>query len=364
MSPDSGTIKSGSNYEVTCKEGFTLSGSSTITCTNGQLSSPPTCTENPPNPCNKPNIENGKVTPETDKIESGTEYTVSCSEEFKISGPATIRCSDGTLSDLPSCTALRTCNIPSVTDSSITPDIAAIKSGSDYTIICSPGFTISGPSLVSCTDGQLSTLPTCVEDTPKSCNKPEILHGSVNPDSASVSSGFQLTVACTDGFRISGPSLVSCTDGQLSTLPTCVEDTPDSCNKPEILHGSVNPDSASVSSGSQLTVTCTDGFTISGPSQVACTDGKLSDLPTCTEDDDSCAKPNILDGTVSSDLVKVPSGSQIKVSCNSGYEMSGSEIVICSDGVLSDLPICTSGKVCCLVVFLPRHVLQLHVRYC
>ena len=217
---------------------------------------------------------------------------------------------------------------------------------------------------MSCTDGQLSTLPTCVEDTPDSCNKPEILHGSVNPDSASVSSGFQLTVTCTDGFTISGPSLVSCTDGQLSTLPTCVEDTPDSCNKPEILHGSVNPDSASVSSGFQLTVTCTDGFTISGPSLVSCTDGKLSDLPTCTEDDDSCAKPNILDGTVSSDLVKVPSGSQIKVSCNSGYEMSGSEMVICSDGVLSDLPTCTSGKVCCLAVFLPRHVLQLHVRYC
>ena len=46
VSPDSGTINSGSNYDVTCKEGFTLSGSSTITCTNGQLTESPTC-----NPC-------------------------------------------------------------------------------------------------------------------------------------------------------------------------------------------------------------------------------------------------------------------------------------------------------------------------
>ena len=54
----------------------------------------------------------------------------------------------------------------------------------------------------------------------------------------------------------------------------------DGCRKPTIPHGKVFPD-ALISSGNRYQVTCDDDFELSGPSKVSCTDGVLSELPTC-----------------------------------------------------------------------------------
>ena len=53
------------------------------------------------------------------------------------------------------------------------------------------------------------------------CNKPDIDDGNVEPDSATINSGINYEVTCNDGFIVSGISSVTCTDGVLSTVPTC-----------------------------------------------------------------------------------------------------------------------------------------------
>ena len=43
FSPDQSEIRLGATYEVSCNSGFELIGSSTVTCTEGGLSTSPTC---------------------------------------------------------------------------------------------------------------------------------------------------------------------------------------------------------------------------------------------------------------------------------------------------------------------------------
>ena len=54
------------------------------------------------------------------------------------------------------------------------------------------------------------------------------------------------------------------------------------CDKPTINDGSVVPDDATIESGEDYTLTCDTGFELSGSATIACTDGVLTDpLPSC-----------------------------------------------------------------------------------
>ena len=55
------------------------------------------------------------------------------------------------------------------------------------------------------------------------------------------------------------------------------------CTKPDIKDGTVTPDTATISSGSSYEVTCNEaeGYVISGTSKISCSNGVLSELPTC-----------------------------------------------------------------------------------
>ena len=54
------------------------------------------------------------------------------------------------------------------------------------------------------------------------------------------------------------------------------------CDKPTINDGSVEPDDATIVSGEDYTLTCDTGFELSGSPTIACTEGVLPDpLPSC-----------------------------------------------------------------------------------
>ena len=53
------------------------------------------------------------------------------------------------------------------------------------------------------------------------CNKPSISDGSVSPDTTSVSSGAVYTATCNSGYILVGPAEITCSEGDLSTVPTC-----------------------------------------------------------------------------------------------------------------------------------------------
>ena len=54
-----------------------------------------------------------------------------------------------------------TCTKPTVSNGSIQPDSATIADGAQYTVTCNNDFAISGDAQVTCTNGVLSAAPTC-----------------------------------------------------------------------------------------------------------------------------------------------------------------------------------------------------------
>ncbi|XP_063689132.1 uncharacterized protein LOC134822155 [Bolinopsis microptera] len=53
------------------------------------------------------------------------------------------------------------------------------------------------------------------------CNKPTIDNGVVSPDRLTIGSGFTYSVTCDEGFVISGSPTINCDGDQLSEPPTC-----------------------------------------------------------------------------------------------------------------------------------------------
>ena len=54
-------------------------------------------------PCDKPNIDDGTLSPSSATVSSGASYEVTCNDGFVISGPSTVTCTTGNLSELPTC---------------------------------------------------------------------------------------------------------------------------------------------------------------------------------------------------------------------------------------------------------------------
>ena len=92
VAPDTGTISAGAKYTVTCDDKFKLKDEEKkeFTCdgSSGKLS-PETieCVEDEGDTaktCDKPQITDGTVAPDTATISAGAKYTVTCDDKFKL----------------------------------------------------------------------------------------------------------------------------------------------------------------------------------------------------------------------------------------------------------------------------------------
>ena len=75
--------------------------------------------------------------------------------------------------------------------------------------------------MLLCENCVKKTLSNSLINISAPCDKPDINDGKVEPDSATINSGTNYDVTCNDGFVISGITPVTCTNGVLSTVPTC-----------------------------------------------------------------------------------------------------------------------------------------------
>ncbi|XP_070546017.1 C4b-binding protein beta chain-like [Ptychodera flava] len=89
-------------------------------------------------------------------------------------------------------------------------------------------------------------------------------------------------VECATGYTISGTATVTCSATILSTLPTC---TPNDCTDPGAAPTNGQKTGTTYTLGATVNYTCDDGYTLSGPGELTCTDGSWDNsVPTCTEE--------------------------------------------------------------------------------
>jgi len=146
--------------------------------------------------------------------------------------------------------------------------------------------------------------------------------------------GGTTTYTCNSGYEITGTSVLTCTSaGSWSdTPPTC---TPNTCVEPEeITNGNYIVTEYTV--GSNVQYVCDSGYEITGSSVLTCTeDGTWSDVPpTCTEVACTSCEP-ALSGTLANGVVvgdfSNSIGSTVTYTCNQLFTMNGPPTITCKD---------------------------------
>ena len=225
------------------------------------------------------------------------------------------------------------CPAPTVADGTVTP-IGPINSAASYTVTCDTGYKISGSASVACTEAggkaDLSELPTCIT-TP--CAKPTVPNGEVTPTTDIVAHGEKYQLTCNQGYLPTSLSSFEC-DGSTGDLtPESLECEVDNnteptttCTAPTVANGVVSP-AGPIQSDASYAVTCDTGYKISGSPSVKCSDkngvATLDQLPTCITIPTTCAQPTVPYGEVIPAVATVAGGQTYQVTFKLTYTCDG-----------------------------------------
>ncbi|XP_052279115.1 sushi, von Willebrand factor type A, EGF and pentraxin domain-containing protein 1-like isoform X5 [Dreissena polymorpha] len=316
----------GSTAAISCETGYNLTGSRTSTCGSDRRwnSTGQTCT---PVDCGRPTSpQHGHVSQTATSY--GSTATMSCETGYNLTGSGTSTCgSDGRWNSTgQTCTPVD-CGRPTATQHGHVSQTATTL-GSIATISCEAGYNLTGSGISTCgSDGRWNnTSQTC---TPVDCGRPTApQHGHVSQTATTY--GSTATISCETGYNLTGSGTSTCgSDGRWkNTSHTC---TPVDCGRLTVpQHGHVSQNATSY--GSTATISCETGYNLTGSGTSTCgSDGRWNNTSqTCTPVD--CGRPTTTQhGHVSPSTTTY--GSTATISCDTGYNLTGSGIATCgSDG--------------------------------
>ncbi|XP_029361537.1 sushi, von Willebrand factor type A, EGF and pentraxin domain-containing protein 1-like isoform X6 [Echeneis naucrates] len=333
----------GAKLTVKCNDGYMpVGGSKNIFCRDngwgGRLPSCEVTTCDPPPP-----ISNGQFFPMQEEPYSYRQSLLYiCDHGYTLSGTSTIVCSEnGQFAPSPPNCVTQSCSRPvgrpnmQLKGDDILKD--SFPDGSTATFECATGYRSDGGSgTVTCTAGQWSLLElSCIR---RSCGSAgEVTNGEVSYPEGNLY-GAKLTVKCNDGYMpVGGSKNIFCLDnGWGGRLPSCEVTTCDP--PPPISNGQFFPMQEEPYSYRQsLLYICDHGYTLSGTSTIVCSGNGQFDPspPNCVTQ--SCSRPvgrpNMqLKGD---DILKdsFPDGSTATFECATGYRSDGgSGTVTCTAG--------------------------------
>ncbi|XP_053398307.1 CUB and sushi domain-containing protein 1-like [Mercenaria mercenaria] len=313
---------------MACAGGYTLNGNAFVTCqADGSWTTLPTCDIRN---CGDPTPSAG--TSNDTNYEYGTAIQVSCNSGYTIQGSSSIICqADGTWSDSPTCDP-EDCGTLTVVNGQFTA-ASGTTLGETATQSCNTGYTLAGDATVTCTDsGWNSSAATC---TIVDCMTPTIINGETAETPRGTTYGEIAIMACADGYTLDGNAFVTCqANGSWTTLPTCGIRV---CDDPVLSNGDVNTTARAY--GTVISVSCEDGYTLQGSEIIVCkSDATWSDYPTCEPID--CGDP-MPSGGAATILSGTTYGMNATVTCNQGYNLTGSSYITCDVTGWSDTPTCT-----------------------
>ncbi|KFW68593.1 Complement factor H, partial [Pygoscelis adeliae] len=342
--------KNGSKIAFSCLKGFQLIGVNEITCMDGKWQSPPHCVERPclpPQPvecADVPRLENQnlKIRKEGKTIYlAGARFKYVSRSGYTLDGPSEITCSLGKWTSSPTCLEMPCGSIPKVANAQIEGrNKEMYEPGETIRYQCDAGFLIVGPPEIICRAGNWTAPPFC-EDV--SCGAaPEIPNAYITSTRQErYLPGARVQYECESNFQMMGGNYVTCRNREWSQAPICRDVT---CEPPpEIAGGKVQGVKKSrYLPGESAHYQCWQGFQMTGTSTVACQNGTWTELPKCKGKGGKCGPPPVIENgdLLSFPMQEYPQGTTLEYKCPSLYVLEGSQYITCTGGQWTSPPVC------------------------
>ncbi|NWH60294.1 CFAH factor, partial [Geococcyx californianus] len=342
--------KHGSKIAFSCLEGFQLIGSNEITCIEGKWQSPPHCVERPclpPQPIEctgVPRLENQNL----QIIKEGkTTYLAGATLKYvprsgyMLGGPSEITCSMGNWSSAPTCLEMPCGSFPEVAHAEIEGrKKKTYEPGETIRYQCDAEFHIVGLPEIVCREGNWTAPPFCEDAT---CGAaPEIPNAYIiTTQQERYLPGAIVQYECERNFRMMDRNYVTCANGEWSQAPTCKDVT---CEPPpEIAGGNVQGFKKSrYLPEESARYQCWKGFEMTGEPTVVCDYGTWTQLPKCKGQGGKCGPPPVIENgeLLSFSMQEYEPGTTLEYKCPNFYVLKGTQYITCTDGQWSTPPVC------------------------
>ncbi|XP_053247172.1 P-selectin isoform X3 [Podarcis raffonei] len=348
-----------STCDFGCEVGFQLRGPKTLHCSaSGQwTSSVPVCHAVQCQLLQPPAYGNSTCFDFHGKFQYQSLCTFHCAEGFQLLGEKVTECtaSGEWTAAVPACQAMQCHSLETPKQGRVTcfhPNGEfAFQSTCEFA--CEAGFTLAGRNSTRClaTGNWTAPLPTCQAVQCPSLQTPDNGKGNCSHPYGRFAYHSSCIFSCNSGFEPVGSEELECTDqGNWSRdVPICEAVKCPGLPKPDNGHLNCTHPFGHFAYGSSCNFSCSAGFQLLGSEMLDCTaQGRWTEqLPQCQAVRcPSLQTPDNGKGNCSHPYGRFAYHSSCTFSCNSGFELVGSEELECTDqGNWSrDVPICEAVK--------------------
>ena len=268
----------GTGAIVACSNGFQLSGEESYSCTStGWSPAFNAACQTVQEECPELSVGNGVVSlsaGSTDAVSEGTEATVSCEEGFQPTGRLSYTCRAGAWSPVVNAMCSREVMCGDLSISGVTLTLSdGRKVDSVATASCQPHQELHGIASYSCGQDGVWTPAAESSCVTKQCTTIEIPKSQISySDRLKVDSVASLT--CEQGWQLTGPASYTCRNGLWSPLLTskCTEvpALPKTCPALSLTNGRVMTDPESREAGAVASFSCDTNFVLRGAASARC----------------------------------------------------------------------------------------------
>ncbi|NXK98551.1 CFAH factor, partial [Formicarius rufipectus] len=344
----------GSRLKYVSHSGYTLSGSTEITCSLGEWTSAPACLELP---CGSiPEVANAQFEGRNKKrYEPGETIRYQCDAGYLIVGSPEIICREGNWTAPPFCEDVSCGPAPEIPNGHVA-DIQQERylPSARVHYQCESNFQMMDGNFIICMHGQWSQAPVCRDVT---CEPPpEIPGGKIeNVKKSRYLPGESANYHCWQGFKMTGTSTVVCQNGTWTELPKC-KGKSGRCGPPPVIENGelLSFPLEEYQQGTTLEYKCPSLYTLEGSQYITCTNGQWTSPPVClvacTASEEDMDRNNIELKWTAKNKLYARSGDFIEFRCKRGYVKvpeSSPFRVQCLEGML-EYPQCRMGRNCIL----------------
>ncbi|XP_063796243.1 coagulation factor XIII B chain-like [Pseudophryne corroboree] len=339
--------------QYSCLEGYTTTTGDTIEqiqCSSGEWSPPPGC-HNRSDRCEVPPLDNGyyMITKTHFRIKENVQYQ--CNEGYYTARGSTaewVECLHRGWSSLPGCTKSTCGKLEPVENGGFYPIKASYMDMDVVQFFCKENYSLKGSELIQCYSfGWDPEQPTCEERRNKCPPPPRVAHSILLMNASQHRIGDTVHYECDDNYKLIGSEQIHCENGHWTTPPSCVElkEKIKCDNPPQVDNGETVMTLEVYQSGDTVHYRCAEGYEIQGSNKIICKKGKWTETPKCSAlsvSVEHCGTPPVISHAelIDAPLPRYISGSSVNYRCHSYHLMEGSQTVHCIRGMWSDQPKC------------------------